>query len=418
MTLQKPEFAVVGDVYTFKWPGIEISLDRFRERNDDLTAELTVYSHDPATKGLLYQARFNLMAGTTRKQVADMLASRMEFDWYGVLQAVSTLSLNRWREGEPAINLWDVQAQETRWLLYPYIERGSPTVLFALGGSGKSVMALAMAYTVAAGLQRFVGKTDGTPRPVLYLDWETDAALHTERLRAIAATNPIDTQPPILYKRMTTSLPEAAAAIRKDIAKTGAELAVIDSLGYAGGGEPKDAQIAIALFTAIRTFGIATLCIHHRRKGDGIKGGDPESLFGSAYYFNSARHVWQLRGEKDEEDDSLAIAMIHAKSNNGRLQKRHAFVIKFTNDDSDITTGIGFRYVESMATIPALADHATLQERILEELDNGAKTADELSDILEAKRNSVQVRLSVMKRKGQLVKVDANKWGLPAIVND
>jgi len=420
MTLARPDFTVCGDVYTFRWPGIELSLDRFVERRDELTAELTVYSHEPATKGLLYQARFNLMAGTTRKQVADMLAGRMEYDWYGVLQSISTLALNRWREGEPAVNLWDVQPQETRWLLHPYVEYGSPTVLFALGGSGKSVTALAMAYTVAAGLRYFVGKTDGTPRPVLYLDWETDPALHAERMRAIASKKPLEVQPQIFYKRMTTSLPEAAAAIRKDIVKTGAKLVVIDSIGYAGGGEPKEAGIAIALFGAIRTFGVATLCVHHRNKDTKDTGGDPKSLFGSAYYFNSARHVWQMRGTKDEEEDELGIGMIHIKSNNGRLQKRHGYNVRFTNNSNDITTAIAFEYEDNLANIDGQEKDAPLPDRIIAELsrDGVAKTVKEISEALEANQASVQTKVTGLRKRGQIVSVPGNRWGIPAAANE
>ena len=420
MTLERPDFTVCGDVYTFRWPGIELSLDRFVERRDELTAELTVYSHEPATKGLLYQARFNLMAGTTRKQVSEMLTGRMEYDWYGVLQSVSTLALARWREGEPSVNLWDVQPQETRWLLHPYVEHGSPTVLFALGGSGKSVVALAMAYTVAAGLKYFVGKTDGIARPVLYLDWETDPTLHTERMRAIAAKRPAESQPPIFYKRMTTSLPEAAAAIRKEIAKTGAKMVVIDSLGYAGGGEPKEAGIAIALFGAIRTFGVAALCIHHRRKEGAGKGSDPESLFGSAYYFNSARHVWQLRGTKDEDNDEIGVGLIHVKSNNGRLQKRHGFKVKFTNDANDITTAIGFRYEDSLARIKGQERDAPLRERILEELQagQGARTVAEIAEALEANAGTVQKEMTGLSKRGQVVSVEGHRWGTVRAVNE
>lgn len=422
MTTPKPAFNVVGDVYSFSWPGIEISLDRFSEGRDNaLSAEMTVYSRMEPHVGLLHRARFNLDAATTRKTVAEMLGKREAIsgiDWPVMLEQVCFLATERWRTGEPAIDLWSVAPQQARWLLHPYIEVGSPTVLFAKGGSGKSVVALAMAYTVAAGLKFFVGKTDGIARPVLYLDWETSAEVHNERARAIASKHG-GAQPRILYKRMSASLQDSAGAIRKEIAKHGVKLVVVDSLGYAGGGEPKDAGIAIALFGAIRTFGVATLCVHHRRKDTSARGSDPDSLFGSAYYFNSARHVWELRGAKDEDNDELGIGLIHAKSNNGRLQKRHGFKVKFTNDDLDITTGISFRYEETLARIPGLEKDASLKDRIVEELtENGAKTAAQIAEALEANPATVQKDMSRLSKLGKVVSVEGHRWGIRTAVNE
>jgi len=422
MTTPKPTFTVVGDVYSFTWPGIEISLDRFTEGRDHaLTAEMTVYSRVEPHVGLLHRARFNLDAATTRKTVAEMLGKREAIagiDWPVMLEQVCFLATERWRTGEPAVDLWGVQPQTARWLLHPYIEHGSPTVLFAKGGSGKSVVALAMAYTVAAGLRFFVGKTDGIARPVLYLDWETSAEVHNERARAIASKHN-NAQPRILYKRMSSSLQDSAGAIRKEIAQHGVKLVVVDSLGYAGGAAPEEAATAIALFGAIRTFGVATLCVHHRRKGGGMSGGDPDSLFGSAYYFNSARHVWQLQGEKDEDKEELNVGFYHVKSNNGRLQKRHGFEVKFTNDTDGLTEGIAFRYKDNIAEMQGFENSGNLKERILAEFaaDGTAKTAAELTEILNADRNQVQSRLGELKTAGKVIHVPGSKWALPVVVN-
>lgn len=413
--LVRPEFTVAADAYRFAWPGVEITLDGFVERRGDLTAEMTVRSTDPATKGLVYQARFNLGAGNARKQVAEMLDKRLEYDWGGALEQLCYMALARWREGDPVIDLRSADPSARRWLLRPYLEAGAPTVMFAYGGAGKSILALAMAYTVAAGSPRFVGSTDGKPRPVLYLDWETDAAEHSRRLRAMAAARRDNAPPSVFYKRMTGSLPEAAPTIRKEIGRLRAALVVVDSLGYAGGAAPEEAQTAIALFGALRTFGTSALCIHHRRKTMGSKGSDPESLFGSAYYFNSARHVWQLQGAKDEGAESIAIAMIHAKSNNGRLQPRHGYTLRFANDADDMVTGITFRYQENLAAVPALADHATLKDRIAEELGGGAMTVDELCQALDAKKGTVQARISELRKEGKVVSVLGSKWGLPVV---
>ena len=175
-----------GDDCVFTWAGdaIEIRVSRISEARGDTNAEIKITSNIPPNPGCLEWGRINLSAMSTRANLAKNLESRLPFDWQGALLQVAHKAVELRREGEPTVNLGQVEARQTKWLLWPYVEYGGPTVLFADGGAGKSILALMMAYSVASG-RPLLGKPQGPPRNVLYLDWETDAQTHAERLRAI-----------------------------------------------------------------------------------------------------------------------------------------------------------------------------------------------------------------------------------------
>ena len=126
-------------------------------------------------------------------------------------------------------------------------------------------------------------------------------------------------------------------------------------------------------------------------------------------------HVWQLEGAKDENTDEIGMGLIHVKSNNGRLQPRHGYTVKFTNDASDMIAGISFRYRENLADVPGMEAQAPLRDRILVELRGGAFNAGELAEILDARETTVRSRLTELRRSSRIIQVAGNKWGLPAV---
>ena len=416
--MNKPTVSHVGDAITFLWAeGIEASLDRFHDSRGDITAEATFYNHIPGEHpGLLHSARLNLMSTQARGSLAKALSGRVnEIDWPGLLEQLCYLAVNEYRDGEPPVNLCAVDPyQQTRWLLYPYVERGGPTIMFGEGGSGKSVLAMWMALHIALGPRDQQGQSQDS-KPVLYLDYETSQEVHAERMNALCAGLGIDLEarPPIYYRRMKSSLSQSAQAIRRDIDKLGIGMVVVDSLGGAGDGPPEESGTAITLFQSIRSFPVPALCIHHKRKGNGQRGENQrDRLFGSVYYLNFARMAWEIACEDDEGADVKTVGLIHCKANNGRLQKRHALQIEFENDaELDRCTSIIIRKMD-MADVPELAGRVSLRDRIVNELERHAMTANDLSDALSTDVNQVKVRLSQLKKTGLLVGLPGHQWGL------
>ena len=415
--MSKPTFKQIGDAYRFTWhdlPGTAIELDRFREMRGDLHAEITIYNPKPdGNPGLLHFAKLNLLS-STRSRLGKILQEREgSIDWGGLLEQVCILAVEHYRKGEPTIDLRETQPDtKPRWLLWPYIEHGGPTILAAPGGAGKSMLAMAMAYSVASGYA-ILGRVDIEPVPVLYLDYETSAAVHAERLRAIASGLGNEDLPPIFYRRMTASLPESTGFVRKEIDRLGIGFVVIDSLGFAGDGPPVEAATALGLFRSIRKLTVPCLAIHHQRKTPpGMKKNQNiDAIFGSVYFINSARRVWQVDSSPSDSGDILYLSLKNSKANNGRLERAHALKLSIKNSLDDRLTSICIDPCR-LEEIPAFAEKMSVKQRILIELKTGKLDRNELAERLDKKPGHISKTLNTLKGAGKVIQLPGSQWGL------
>ena len=421
MTTSTPQARAVGDSMIFDWAeGIEIELDRFHAGHEDISADVYIRSKLVPNPGLLHFGRLNLMTAKTRGDLAKMLADRLNcVSWPDILLQLCTIAVQRYRTGEPAVDLRavDVNKRE-RWLLYPYLEYGGPTILYAEGGVGKSVLALWIALQVALGPHNARGEPIA-PAAALYLDWETSAEVHAERLRALAAGMHTDMGacPPLFYRRMFASLPASLAAVRREIDTLKAGIVVIDSLAFAGEGAPEESGTAVQLFQAVRSIPVPVLCVHHKRKSmSGVKNENQrDRLFGSVYYLNSARLVWEADSRATPEDnDTRYITLKNVKANNGRLEQSRNLAVTFTNENEHLTT-ITVKHVDPREMIDAgYGEQLGTREKILAELANGGHTVQELADDLDMERNAVDQALRRLRKSGLATSASRGFWILPA----
>lgn len=404
----KAEMHVVGDVYRLSWPcGIEAELDRFSEHDDALKAEVTIRSSRPPRPGLLHSAQFNLMSTRSRKDLAAALERRdQDLDWDALVEAMCFVVRERYRAGEPAIDLReDLVRSAQRWLVEPFVEHEGATVIFADGGTGKSLVALAVAIT-ASSERSVIGRRHGDPRPALYLDWETSAITAQERMDAIRAGAGIRERPPIFYRRMSASLIESAANIRREVAERSIGLVVVDALGAARAGEPESADITIRLFNAARSLGVPWLGVDHVTKSSG---NDATRPFGSTYTHNLARLTWSADKAQEEGENALVVSLTNRKRNNGRLLPRLGYRLGFVNVGDELRE-VRFEHAD-LADVPGLAEKGSLRDRILAELREGGRNLDELVTPLGAPRNQIRARVSQLEERGLVVRrPDGTIW--------
>ena len=349
------------DSYRFSWmeEQVDIIADRLHQEKDGLKCELTVSTSRAPVAGLLRQGNFNVSSPVTRSQWEKALDQRLpDVDWYGAMEQLCALSLKRWRDGEPVQDLATVECRSgVPFLLPPFVVEGATTVLFAEGGTGKSLIALAMGVSIATGID-ILDSTATRLGPVLYLDWEWDAESHAERLKAICAG--VDIAPPvnlIHYRHEVAPIWEAAPAIRRIIAELGIVFVVIDSLGFARGGEPESADLTLKTFAALRTFGVPILCLDHVAKNSV----DKRYSFGSVYTTNAARMTWRADAVKTEGESRIKIGMSNQKAN-GRFQKPRGFQIDMEIDTDDkllsaVFTPTDIRDVPGLSKALPLVDH-------------------------------------------------------------
>lgn len=275
------------------------------------------------------------------------------------------MSLRRWRQGEPIVDLAAVDIpDDLPYLLHPVVVDGACTVLFADGASGKSLIALALMVSVATGQEIIPGIQPIRCGPGIYWDWEWDAESHAERLAAICAGADIDIpKGMILYQREFTSVLEAIPRMRKRVAETGAVWAVADSLGFARGGEPNSADLTTRTFAAFRTLTIPVLALDHVAKD----AKDSTHSFGSTYTFNAARSMWRIDTQKEEDKDDWYAALINTKANR-KSQKTRGLIITTESDEDERLLSVRFQSTDVRA-IPGLSGTLSLREHLAAILD-------------------------------------------------
>lgn len=408
-----PTVTVHGDTFRLTWPSsqIEAEVERFSEHRDELSAEVTIRSARPPAPGLLHSARLNLMSTQTRKTLAAALADREpDLDWVGLVEVLCFVVRERYRAGNPTIDLRTYQrVRDDRRFVEPFIDHGGPTTIAAHGGSGKTTIAIAIGLT-AAGVP-VLGQLHGDPVPVLFCDWETDPDATQATLdAALAGVGRIE-RPPIYYRRMVASLPESAAALRREIARLGIGLFIGDSIGMARGGEPESADMTLRLFAAARALDVPVLFTDHVTNAEA--GDVAKKPFGSAYTWNASRLVWTMDKAQEEGQDGLAVTLTNRKRNNGRLLPRVSYRITFQNGPADMAEAVSFQRIDP-ATEPGLSQKLPLRLRILHELTGGPVAQAALAEALGVPLNAVTARTSEMVRGGDLVRLDDRRVALKA----
>ena len=230
-----------------------------------------------------------------------------------------------------------------------------------------------------------VGKT----RP-LYLDFEDDSDIHTQRLHAIAQAHPELSKAEVLYKRCAEPLPLLVPELLAQIAKERIGAVFVDSLAMAAGGDPQSAESAIKIFHALRGLHVAALIFAHQPKN--LEEKEP-TIFGSVFNKNLARSVWELRKEQDVEQETLTLGLFHRKANLGPLHRPLGFRVSCDRDTLRIQyEPANLEHTDTLAVALPFITRLKAALRI----DQG-KTDITLAEELGEKLRKVQSRLSDLK---------------------
>lgn len=169
---------------------------------------------------------------------------------------------------------WERDTTESHWLAEPFIAVGRSHVLYAGAKSGKSLLALNVAASLATGAP-ILGQPDTATNPVtvLYVDYEmTDLDL-LERLDTFGYGPHSDLShlhyallPPI----PVLDRPEGGKTVLHKALAVGAQLVIIDTAGRAVGGDENSADTIRAFYRStgmlLKAAGIAVLRLDHSGK--------------------------------------------------------------------------------------------------------------------------------------------------------
>jgi len=368
-------------------------------------AELTFLANNGTGEVRLHTTDVNLLSTSTMSMLAkELQAKSSDIAWRDILTHVTGNTIEFIRRGEPAEEIWPTDENvETRYLVNPLLYLGHPTVIFGDYGSLKSLVALMVAYVVQLPYTNncLALGTLAESTQCLYLDYEDDRRSFARRLGAIQRGFG-EASMPICYRRMTRALSDDVDQIAKIIADKDIKFLIIDSLGPAARGNLNDPEPAIKYHAALRELGITSLTLAHNAKS--LPGQKPStSIFGSVFFTNLARSVWQCKSDQEAGDEEATVMLKHMKANLSRLHPPLGFKFKFGERD------ISIRHVDISET--ALETELSLSTRITAILRGGEKSLSNITAILDNKEETVRRTLYRMAKKEQVVKV-GQSWGL------
>jgi hypothetical protein len=396
-----------GEAVFFLWQdsGVGIALDLLHERSDGIHGEITVQRETgPNQQGHIHWARINLSSTTARDGLRKVLHGKTKddlgnssYEWEPMIEYACSVAAKRHREGDPFVSLRDMPVPpKLTYLLDKMIPVGQTSLLYSSGGSGKSLIAMAIAVAVSSGYPLPGGLRPNQKTRVLYLDYETDEEEQRLRLEWICNGMFLSEVPDIICRHQTRPLVDDLGRIRREIDAQSIGLVIVDSIAYALGGSAMDADYVIAAFNGLRSLGnqVSRLVIAHIPKAE--KGAQQASIYGSVFFENAGRSVWEVRSET--ENDGITMGLFQRKANWGK--KFAPFGLRFVFDDVGESLSIENHAIEDD---PELASHGSVSFQVLAALRAGKRTPKQLNVDLGVNLDTIRRTLIRLEKRQEIL---------------
>lgn len=335
MSVERPTVRERANGFTLTFHEEQITFEAARLLEDRTTVkgEIRVRSERTEKRGHLHRAQFNFTSTRSRSELRGALeraTKGLDIDWDAILQWVCEIVLDEHRMGEKEVMLSEQKfAEAAVYHISPLIEDRQSTILYGEGDSGKSWLALTMAYLMCTGNEHLGLRPLNDPEhggAVLYLDWETDKKTIWRRLTMISKGFGTPIPPLLVYRQMLLPLAQDVERIRELVEEYDARLVILDSGVPACGDALKGAEVA-AYFRSLQSLKCSTLTIAHVAKED-----RKDRPFGSISWRNLARSLWRATANDDRKgEDDLLVRLSNTKNNNDARQRDLAFRFAFDN---------------------------------------------------------------------------------------
>ena len=404
--MRAPSVTPIDSGFNFAWTdlGLRVIAERLKE---DGSAELEFYLANRDGDSLLHTAKVSLLSTSSiDTQIRKLKKKADNLPWDDILTQLSDQVKTISRRGEPVEEIWPAEDDtlEVEYLLKPPLYLNHPAVIFGDYGSLKSLLALATAYVVQLPYHDnnlgLITAKESTK--CLYLDYEDDPSSFRKRWSALERGFGKGAMP-ILYRRMTGTLSDSIEQLQRIIHDKNIGLIIVDSLGPAARGNLNDPEPAIKYHTALRQLGVTSLTLAHTAKEQFTK---KRTIFGSVFFTNLARSVWECKAEQETGEDEAVISLKHTKANLSRLHPPLGYRFSFTDNSIKI--------VKADLRDTGLSGELPLPWQIKNLLREGPFTMREIAEVLGKGEDTIKTTLSRMARKEDLVKLPGHNWGLKA----
>lgn len=324
-------------------------------------------------------------------------------DWDQIVEDLAGILIDTVGEGKADVVLGEVEVEEgSQWRIDNLLLEKQHNLIWADGGTGKSMFALFLSVMVQLGYVNTEHNLMVEPGKVLYLDWETDSIEIAKRSRMVhkglGVENPFSH---IRYKQMSGGLGSNIDKVQDIVYDHDIDMVVIDSLGMAVDGQLEDAGSVIQFFSHLSSLNTTTLVVSHSNRNG--------QIFGSAYTVNQSRNVWEAK-KSASDTGGLDFSLFHRKSNNVGMQPAQSWSMDFKDGAVVYTRGDTFHTDNAGDLSYSLLVYRTLQEE-------GPKNREYLKDKLKAMKSdppdrierNVDVAVSKHKASG---KIDEGEDGM------
>lgn len=236
------------------------------------------------------------------------------FNWSLILNGVAAELSRAIKKSQRPEYLVGVPFTEPSFLLMPFLQEGSPNLLFAQSEAGKTWLALRMGVSLITG-QEFLGFTAPKGKKILFVDYEDVKSTFSSRLHKICAGAKVkydDIAAQFPYYKPLGSVKENVEIMRKIVIEEKIDLVIIDAGGDAAGGSPSDEEKVLELFNALDSINVTKLILHHEPKS---VVNESAAFYGSMYWKARTRVGWRLEVESEENGMKLVKASIQKRSN-------------------------------------------------------------------------------------------------------
>ena len=378
---------------------VKITVNRLVDEPKSLWGEWTIKANFPSLPFpwmQIHHEGMNLLS-TAKKKMAKVLTDLYPpIAWTTIIDKTAELVIEKHRKGEPVFQLKDLPPKESlSYRVAPLLVENQPTLIYGLGGKGKSLVSQYLACLVAEGYP--VGNLQPEPGPVLLCDYETDQDTVARNLSMIHNGIGIEDGSSIFYRRMGQPLVNEIESIQGLVLEQGIQMVIVDSAGPAVGGGAESAEGAIKYFSALRNLNTTTLTVAHKAKNA------DNGPFGSVFWTNVSRNVYRLQSESESEN-RLHLGLFNEKSN-FKKQAPFGLCVDFEDDKITFTE-------ENPKTRPEMQEHLSIAdqiEAILKEGNGRPCAVKELADEMDINSESVRTTL---RRNGKFVQLPTGAWGL------
>jgi hypothetical protein len=381
---------------------------------------LPIRPTDPVTR--LEFGKLALYATTTRASLAKHLASRgFEANWPAILSLACWLILEQETVGGEPTDLftYTIADDDSPQLLGNLCLKDNPSMIFGNGGDGKSYVALGAALSLVTG-RAILDIEPAESMTVAYCDWEWDEKEHARRVRRLLGADGLEGhRHRLLHFGCKLPLVREVDRLALSFQRHGVGYAIIDSVTWAVGGDPTEAEPTTQFLLAVRQLGVGTLSVAHISAAS-----DTMRPFGSVQWHNGMRSTWYVKKQQEVGEDGIAIGLFHRKANGVRLDRPMAFSVHFDEGAAPHRPGIEARTTivrSRISRVRELADSQALRDRIVMVLKEHAgrpMTADQIALELKVDAKAVRDKLAGSdKLFTALPGVDGNRsrrWALKA----